>query len=97
MADDDGLLHTQLSALPSDGVRESRHRVFLFGRIAHTVTAKIDGYDATALGEMANLRREDSLVAGPAVDQNERGSLRIGRPSLEVREAHTIAFHENRL
>jgi hypothetical protein len=58
---------------------------------------RVDGDDAVVSGEMDNLRREDPMIAGPTVYQNERGAFGVGRSGLEVREAHAIAGHEHRL
>jgi hypothetical protein len=61
------------------------------------MTAQIDGDNASAFTEMDDLRREDPMIAGPAVDQDERWALRIARSRLEMREVHAIPRQENRL
>jgi len=95
MADHDRLLQSQLGTLPGDIVREPRHGVFLLRRVAGAVAAKIDGHHATGLPEMGDLGREDTMVAGPAIDENQRRALRSLGRHLKMRETHTAAIQEN--
>jgi hypothetical protein len=95
VADNDGLFQPQLIALPSDIVREPCYGVFLLWRVARPVTTEIDGHDPTALGEMGDLGREDPVIAGPTIDQNQRGALGGTRSGLKMREAHTFTGYEN--
>src|SRR5260370_11859235 len=97
VADHDGPLQSQLGTLPGDIVGEPRHGVFLLRRVAGAVAAKIDGPHAAGLPEMGDLGREDTMVAGPAIDKNQRRALRNLGWRLKMREAHTAAIQKSRL
>src|SRR5260370_42702283 len=92
VADHNGLLQSQLGTLPGDIVREPRDGVFLLRRVAGAVAAKIDGHHTTGLPEVGDLGREDTMVTGPAIDENQRRALRrLGR-RLKMRETHAGAL-----
>src|SRR5258705_9700896 len=97
MADHDRLLQSQWGTFPGDIVREPRHGVFLLRRVAGAVAAKIDGHHTTGLPEVGDLGREDTVVTGPAIDENQRRALRSLGRHLKMRETHTAAIQENRL
>jgi len=56
------------------------------------MAAKIDGHHAAGLPEMSDLGREDTMVAGPAVDEYQGRVLRSLGPHLKMRETHTAAM-----
>src|SRR5258705_3540999 len=91
MADHDRLLQSKLGTLPGDIVREPRHGVFLLRRVAGAVAAKIDGHHTTGLPEVGDLGREDTMVTGPAIDENQRRALRSPWRRLQMRQTHTVA------
>src|SRR5467141_3184170 len=95
VADHDGLLQSQLGPLPGDIVRDPRYGVFLLRRVAGAMAAKINGHHATGLPEMSDLGREDTMVTGPAIDENQRRALRSLGRRLKMRETHTAAIQEN--
>ena len=97
MADNHRLLQSQRVALPRDIVREPGDRIILPRRVAGPVASKIDRHDAALAREMRDLRREDPVVAGPAVYENERGLARGGAAGFEVRQTHAVAGHQDRL
>jgi len=85
VADHDRLLQSQLATLPADVVRKSGDGVVLLRRIAGAVAAKIDGYDTAALREVSDLGREDAVVTGPAVDENDWCAFRSLGALLKMR------------
>src|SRR5258705_12778614 len=95
MANHNRLLQSQLGTLPGDIVRDPRHGVFLLRRVAGAVAAKIDGHHTTDLPEMGDLGREDTMVTGPAIDENQRGALRSLGRRLKMRKTHTVAIQKN--
>jgi hypothetical protein len=97
VADHDRLLQSQLGTLPGDIVREPRHGVFLLRRVAGAVAAKIDGHHTTGLPEVGDLGREDTMVTGPAIHENQRRALRSLGRRLKMRETHTVAIQKNGL
>src|SRR5258706_14418958 len=97
MADRDRVLQPQLGTLPGDIARDPRHGVFLLRRIAGAVAAKIDGHHTTGLPEAGDLGREDTMVTGPAIDENQRRALRSLGRRLKMRETHTVAIQKNGL
>src|ERR1700716_3854016 len=95
VADQDGLLQSQLGTLPGDIVREPRHGVFLLRRVAGAVAAKIDGHHTMGLPEVGDLGHEDTMVTSPAIDENQRRGLQSLGSGLAMRETHAVAVPKN--
>src|SRR5262249_16651187 len=94
VADHDGPLQSKLGALPGDVVGKSRHGVALLRRIACPMAAEVDRDDPAGLTEMGELRREDSMITGPAIDQEEGWGARVGRSCLDMRQPYAVALQE---
>ncbi|HWA78713.1 MAG TPA: hypothetical protein VG848_00240 [Acetobacteraceae bacterium] len=61
------------------------------------MSAEIDSHDTTRLRKMSDLRREDSVIASPAIDQKKGRILWDNRSDIKMREPDAVARHENRL
>jgi hypothetical protein len=46
------------------------------------------------LPEVGDLGREDTMVTGPAIDENQRRALRSLGRRLKMRETHAVAIQE---
>ena len=89
--DDDGPGQAGVRAQPGDVVGEAGDRVVLVGGVALAVPAEVDREDPVALPEVFELGREVRVVAGPAVDEDER---RISRPGFPVEELGPVPLEE---
>jgi DNA-binding NarL/FixJ family response regulator len=76
IADDESIIRMDLKEMLTGlgylVVGEAGDRVLLLGFAAFAMSAKIDRYDAMALGEILLLRREVGMIAGPSVHENNR-------------------------
>ncbi len=88
MPDHDGLFEVKLLAEEGEVVGEELHGVIVMRLVALSVPAQIDGHDrVTRLREMLELRREERVVAAPAMHQEDRP---LGAFGLLVEERHPI-------
>ncbi len=87
MPDHDRSIQVKLLAEKGEVVGEPLHGVALMRLVAFSVPAQIDGHDAMARPrEMRKLRREERVVAAPAMHQQDR-PLRALRLLEEERDA----------
>jgi hypothetical protein len=94
VADDNRLYQPEPGALPGNIIRETLYCVFLVRRVTCTMTAQIDGYNATPSREVSDLRREDPVVSGPSVDEQKRWILRHLWSRLKMREEYAVAARQ---
>ena len=88
MPDEYSGLDAELLTEPGQVVRESGDRVLLARLVALAVSAQIDVDDTMIRRQVTELRCQERMIAGPAVDQHDRG---VALSTLLVRQRHAIA------